>query len=179
MSKDTAVEMTSEKVEELVGKRNAAKSANKVRFASKCGLFTVKSKNYQIVGNPPMKKVVPGITLRFGADGMTEHFDPSNPDHKWVIDETRKLIEKNDRRAVREGLIEVTNKTTLPPVPAWNDMTPLGIKTIVSEGNLDIEKCLVWEEARGSDARLEVIALLVELQEEKKDNIDLDVPVFE
>jgi len=148
-------------------KQRDRKTANKmVYFGCKAGTFVIQSKDFETVtaGGKTMRQEIPEIKLVFGDRGVSR---PLHPQHDAeLIEEFREYIRKAEEenywgdyaRVRTNNLREVHPDSPARPAPNWETVAPDKIRGIVEALELDIDKCIMYEEYNGN--RSEVLDVL-------------------
>lgn len=141
-----------------------------VRITAKTGRLPIISDDVEWI-NPTTKRVVPGVVLEFGNNGVCE-LDPVH-DAETIKVVREWLAEGRDPRIVEQGVFEVAGDALLAPFPKWDTTEAGKVVEMVDTLGYDPEMCLRYELSRGDDARQKVVKAL-ELRVDAEPEIDAD-----
>jgi hypothetical protein len=128
-----------------------------VRITARTGRLPLVSDDVEWI-NPTTKRVVPGVILEFGDDGVCE-LDPVRDAatiklfREWMAD-------GYDPRIVEQGVMEIAKDALLPPFPKWDSTAPETVVQMVDTLGLDPVHCLRYELQKGEAARSKIVKSL-------------------
>lgn len=141
-----------------------------VRITARTGRLPIVSDDVEWI-NPTTKRVVPGIVLEFGNEGVCE-LDPQH-DADTIKAVREWLNDGRDPRIAEQGVFEVAADALLPPFPNWDTTEDSKVVEMADTLGYDPEMCLRYELGRGDKARPKVVKAL-EARVDAEPEIDAD-----